>query len=86
MLSNNKINKKVPSVKIKKEKGMITSHGGLHLVGKFAEKAGLFDAFDEYIEVKERDSGYSPSEALMSLVYVFLSGGDALEDIEAIRE
>ena len=85
MLSSNKINRKIPFVKVEKEKGMITSHGGLHLVGKFAEKVGLFDALDNHIEVKERDSGYSPSEALMSLVYVFLSGGDALDDIEVIR-
>jgi len=86
MLSNNKINKKVPFVKIKEEKGLITSHSGLYLVGKFCEEVGLFEAFDEYIKVKERDSGYSSSEALMSLIYVFLSGGDALDDIEVIRK
>jgi hypothetical protein len=67
------------------KKTKVTSSSGLLLILKFAEEIGLFKEVEEkFSSLKQRASGYSVSQMIMSILALFIKGGDRLSDINIL--
>lgn len=67
------------------KKTKVTSSSGLLLILKFAEEIGLIKEIeDKFSHLKQRDSGYSVSQMIISLLGMFIKGGDRLNDINIL--
>lgn len=67
------------------KKTKVTASSGLLLILKFAEEIGLFKGIEErFSHLKQRDSGYSVSQMIMSMLGMFIKGGDRLNDINIL--
>lgn len=67
------------------KKTKVTSSSGLLLILKFAEEIGLFKEVEKkFSSLKQRDSGYSVSHMIMSMLALFIKGGDRLSDINIL--
>ncbi len=64
----------------------LTVHTGLSLFYAMAEALEIPRTLDEYVKVKQRESGYAESEHILALAANAFVGGDYLEDLEALRE
>jgi len=64
----------------------LTVHTGLSLFYAMAEALEVPRILDEYVRVKERESGYPESEHILALAANAFVGGDYLDDLEALRE
>lgn len=61
--------------------------GGLVLVFNALSGCGLLECIDEHLGQRGvRSSSFSYSEIFRALVAIYLTGGDCLEDVEALRE
>ena len=64
----------------------LTSFGGLMLVAKYAEVLGLPATLDASLDsLKQRDRGYRPSEVILSLAMLHISGGCCLDDVRRLE-
>lgn len=79
------VKKNLPKVEIKESKRNLTSHSGIYLVDQFARALGVREEIDRNVRVKKRDSGYDESQAILSLGYSMIAGGDCIEDVDWIR-
>jgi hypothetical protein len=67
------------------KKTKVTSSSGLLLILKFAEEIGLYKEIEaRFSHLKQRDSGYSVSQMILSLLGMFIKGGDRLSDINIL--
>jgi len=67
------------------KKTKVTASSGLLLILKFAEEIGLFkDVEKKFSHLKQRASGYSVSQMIMSMLAMFIKGGDRLNDINIL--
>ena len=63
----------------------LTSFGGLPLVVETMEALGLPGSVKRHVRIKRRDSGYTESKYVESVIALIAAGGDCLEDIEQLR-
>jgi hypothetical protein len=63
----------------------LTSHAGTVLLHDFAQRLGVARALDEELQVKVRERGYEEGQAISSLVYNLILGGEHLSDLEVLR-
>lgn len=63
----------------------LTSHAGTVLLSDFAQRLGIEEVLDEELGVKMRERGYSEGQAISSLVYNVILGGEYLSDLEVLR-
>ena len=67
------------------KKTKVTSSSDLLLILKFAEEIGLLNEIEErFSHLKQRESGYSVSQMIISLLSMFIKGGDRLSDINLL--
>jgi Transposase DDE domain group 1 len=63
----------------------LTSHAGTELLHNFAQRLGVAQVLDEELHVKTRERGYGEGQAVGSLVYNLILGGEHLSDLEVLR-
>jgi Transposase DDE domain group 1 len=63
----------------------LTSHAGTVLLHDFAQRLGVAQVVDEELHVKKRERGYGEGQAVGSLVYNLILGGEHLSDLEVLR-
>jgi len=63
----------------------VSSHSGAVLLKDFCDRLGVEEILDSEVEVKQRDRGFSDSEALMGMVFNLILGGDCLSDLNVVR-
>lgn len=63
----------------------LTSHAGTVLLQDFARRLGVERVLDEELHVKVRERGYGEGQAIGSLVYNLVLGGEHLSDLEVLR-
>jgi Transposase DDE domain group 1 len=63
----------------------LTSHAGTVLLHDFAQRWGVAQVVDEELHVKRRERGYGEGQAVGSLVYNLILGGEHLSDLEVLR-
>jgi hypothetical protein len=63
----------------------LTSHAGVVLLHDFAQRLGVAEVLEEELQVKTRERGYGEGEAIGSLVYNVVLGGEHLSDLEVLR-
>jgi len=63
----------------------LTSRAGLPLVLETLRALGLPRAIREHIHLRERQSGYTETEKIETLVLLLAAGGDCLEDIAVLQ-
>ena len=63
----------------------LSSHAGMLLVTEFADTLAVPQVINNELSVKTRQCGYSEAEAVMSLVYNLVAGGERLSDWEVLR-
>jgi hypothetical protein len=63
----------------------LTSHAGTVLLHDFAQRLGVEQLLDEALRVKTRERGYREGQAIGSLVYNMILGGEHLSDLEVLR-
>lgn len=67
------------------KKTKVTASSGLLLILKFAEEIGLIDELERrFFHLKKRDRGYSTSQIFLSILGMFIKGGDRLSDINIL--
>src|SRR5712692_7702031 len=66
---------------VARETAMVTEHGVLVPLGRFAEQVGLFEAF-ERVPFAMKTVVHSPSEKLAELVCHICGGGMYVKDLE----
>jgi len=64
----------------------ITAFGGFWWLRKFMERLGIGAVFAQDYGIKKRRMGFSERDYFLSVLYLFLSGGKAISDIEKIRK
>lgn len=79
------ITQKTINVKVTPSKRYLTSRAGLFLISLFIQKLGIDSLIDKTLTVKKRNRGFSHSQFLLSLVYLFLAGGEFLDDLRTLR-
>lgn len=79
------VKKNLPKVEIKESKRSLTSHSGIYLVDQFTQALNVREEIDRNVKVKERKSGYNVSQAILSLAYSMIAGGDCIDDVDWIR-
>ena len=72
--------------KLEETKDLITSHGGLALLGEFAVGLGLLKAVDKDLPLPGSGAGYCASEHVLPLILMLNGGGRSLEDLRQIRQ
>lgn len=63
----------------------LTSHAGVVLLRDFAQRLGVEELLEEELSVKTRERGYGEGQAIGSLVYNLVLGGEHLSDLEVLR-
>jgi hypothetical protein len=63
----------------------LTSHAGVVLLHDFAQRLGVEELLEEEVSVKTRERGYGEGQAIGSLVYNMVLGGEHLSDLEVLR-
>jgi hypothetical protein len=63
----------------------LTSHAGVVLLHDFAQRLGVEELLAEELRVKTRERGYGEGQAIGSLVYNVVLGGEHLSDLEVLR-
>jgi Transposase DDE domain group 1 len=63
----------------------LTSHAGVVLLHDFAQRLGVEGLLDEELSVKTRERGYGEGQAIASLVYNLVLGGEHLSDLDVLR-
>lgn len=63
----------------------LSSHSGVVLLKDFCDRIGVADVIDSEVKVKQRDRGFSDSQAVLDLVWNLILGGDCLSDLNALR-
>jgi hypothetical protein len=63
----------------------LTSHAGVVLLHDFAQRLGVEGLLEEELRVKIRERGYGEGQAIGSLVYNVILGGEHLSDLEVLR-
>ena len=76
---------KVGKFKVCVREEQLTSPAGTVLVHELARQLGIEQIVDEELHVKQRERGYSESQAVSGLVYNLLLGGACLSDLEVLR-
>jgi Transposase DDE domain group 1 len=76
---------KVGKFKVCFREEQLTSHAGVVLVHELARQLGVEQIVDEELHVKQRERGYSESQAVGGLLYNLLLGGDCVSDLEVLR-
>lgn len=76
---------KVGKFKVCFREEQLTSHAGVVLVHELARHLGIDQIVDDELHVKQRERGYSESQAIGGLVYNLLVGGECLSDLEVLR-
>lgn len=76
---------KVGKFKVCFREEQLTSHAGVVLVHELARHLGIEQIVDDELHVKQRERGYSESQAIGGLVYNLLVGGECLSDLEVLR-
>jgi len=67
------------------KKTKVTASSGLLLILKFAEEIGFFKEVEKkFHSLKQRARGYSVSQMIMSMLAMFIKGGDRLSDINIL--
>jgi hypothetical protein len=64
----------------------LVSYGGGILIDEFIHKLSLPQIIDTTVKVKERERGYTESEAILALMVSMITGGECLDDLFALRE
>lgn len=73
------------SVEVDETDAALTNFPGLAPLANFGEGLELFEDVEALMSPKERDRGYSNSEALFDLMGLGLSGADRIDDLERAR-
>jgi len=68
-------------VKVQKYKNTVSPFSGISFVNESFNKIGLSQLIDSELGKRVKYAGYSYSEIIRNLTNVFLSGGDAIEDV-----
>jgi Transposase DDE domain group 1 len=84
-VNNQKVVGKVGKFNICFRKEQLTSHAGTVLLHNFAQRLGVPQLLDEELRVKARERGYGEGQAIGSLVYNLILGGEHLSDLEVLR-
>jgi Transposase DDE domain group 1 len=63
----------------------LTSQAGVVLLHDFAQRLGVEELLEEELSVKTRERGYGEGQAIGSLVYNVVLGGEHLSDLEVLR-
>jgi hypothetical protein len=63
----------------------LTSHAGVVLLQDFARRLGVEGLLEEQLRVKTRERGYGEGQAIGSLVYNLVLGGEHLSDLAVVR-
>jgi len=63
----------------------ITALGGLPIVIEAAKALGIDKLFDQHLNIKLRQRGYTEYELSLALILTLLAGGESLEDAQKIR-
>lgn len=63
----------------------LTSHAGVVLLHDFAQRLGVEGVLEEELSVKTRERGYGEGQAIGSLVYNLVLGGEHLSDLDVLR-
>jgi hypothetical protein len=63
----------------------LTSHAGVVLLHDFAQRLGVEGVLEEELRVKTRERGYGEGQAIGSLVYNLVLGGEHLSDLDVLR-
>jgi hypothetical protein len=84
-VNKQKVVGKVGKFNICFRKEQLTSHAGTVLLHDFAQRLGVRQLLDEELQVKERERGYGEGQAMSSLVYNLILGGEHLSDLEVLR-
>jgi len=67
------------------KKTKVTASSGLLLILKFAEEMGLLDELERrFCHLKHRERGYSVSQVFLSMLGMFIKGGERLSDINIL--
>lgn len=75
-----------PKFKLESTQAKITSHAGLVLVEKMAERLGVTRSLDQCLGyLKQRQRGHLVSQKVMDLVRLSVAGGTAVSDLKQLR-
>jgi hypothetical protein len=58
---------------------------GLLLPATLAERLGIEQLTDEFVDLGDRPGAARPGRKLLTLVHALLAGGDCIDDVEALR-
>jgi hypothetical protein len=64
----------------------LLTYSGVVIARNLIKKLGIAEAIDQNISILERHSPYQESDHILNIVYNFLTGGEALIDIERLQE
>jgi hypothetical protein len=84
-VNNDKVVGKVGKFNICFRPEQLTSHAGVVLLHDFAQRLGVEELLAEELHVKTRERGYGEGQAIGSLVYNVVLGGEHLSDLEVLR-
>jgi hypothetical protein len=62
----------------------LSSHSGAVLLKDFCQRIAVADILEEEVQVKQRNRGYTDSEAILAMVFNLVLGGDSLSDLNVI--
>jgi len=75
-----------PRFKLESTQAKITSHAGLVLVEKMAQRLGVTRSLDRFLgHLKQRRRGHEVSEKVLDLVRLSVAGGTAVSDLKKLR-
>lgn len=84
---NNQVCFTNPKIKIEENKqSPLFSYGGLAIVRKIVEKLSIAETIDSKLSLLKKHRPYHESDHILNFVYNFLSGGDAIIDIDKLRK
>lgn len=69
------------NTKIAIKSNNITPFGGIYLLMDHFSKTGLDKLIDSHLGIRSQSYGYQYSEIISSLFWIYLCGGDHIEDI-----
>jgi Transposase DDE domain group 1 len=84
-VNKQKVGGKVGKFNVCFRKEQLTSHAGIVLLRDFAQRLGIEQVLEEELHVKTRERGYREGQAVGSLVYNLILGGEHLSDLEVLR-
>ena len=79
------IQQSLPGFKLDFTSRRVSSFSGLSLVALVGERLDVWDDIDRLVRLKQRRRGHRPSEAIMDMALLMVSGGECLDDLEMLR-